>query len=145
MLRFAKNTCGIHSSVKGFLDKIDDIKILLLILLYNFNFQGRYFFGCDKPRNQQCGFFQWADETTKDSQSAAQPGKEGGARISAGPMKLNNIQSITTYLRGKHIAFYCENQLVEKSADFYKDHRKMPVNIQEFYLSSLYPTLNNMN
>ena len=26
--------------------------------------KGRHFYGCPKPREQGCGFFQWADEDT---------------------------------------------------------------------------------
>ena len=37
--------------------------------------KGRLFYCCSKPRDQQCGFFQWADE---------EPNQYGGGGANAG-------------------------------------------------------------
>lgn len=36
--------------------------------------KGRQFYGCSKPRDSQCGFFQWADEDGNNSRGGARGG-----------------------------------------------------------------------
>ena len=42
--------------------------------------QGRQFYSCSKPREQGCGFFQWADEDSGARTNCFSPPQRGGAR-----------------------------------------------------------------
>lgn len=49
--------------------------------------QGRQFYACAKPREAQCGFFQWADESSANGGGFAQDSNNrfgGGARYDGG-------------------------------------------------------------
>ncbi|KAE8578852.1 hypothetical protein XENTR_v10023799 [Xenopus tropicalis] len=46
--------------------------------------KGRQFHTCSKPREQQCGFFQWADENVPPASSSEFSGSFGGSSFSGG-------------------------------------------------------------
>ena len=48
--------------------------------------KGRQFYGCSKPRDQSCGFFQWAD------QDGNQGGGGGGRGDGGGGWRAGNYQ-----------------------------------------------------
>ena len=49
--------------------------------------KGRQFYGCQKPRDQSCGFFQWTDETPASRRNNFSPPSRGVNRSFAGPKK----------------------------------------------------------
>ncbi|XP_053693949.1 DNA topoisomerase 3-alpha [Sabethes cyaneus] len=51
--------------------------------------KGRPFFGCSKAQNEQCGFFQWADENNPPQNSNSGPGTTWGSQ-SRPPASGNN-------------------------------------------------------
>ncbi|XP_046401854.1 DNA topoisomerase 3-alpha isoform X2 [Ischnura elegans] len=63
--------------------------------------KGRQFFGCPKPRDQQCGFFKWADENEGESSSGWSKNKPSGNQRAGsdwpystqGGRKGNHVQS----------------------------------------------------
>ncbi|XP_067670945.1 5'-3' DNA helicase ZGRF1-like [Haliotis asinina] len=80
--------------------------------------KGRFFYACEAPRNQQCKFFQWMD----------QPSSTGGGKTSsaAGVTRatLGSADSITAYIRGHAVTFYCQCLYLHKYRDNYNNHRK---------------------
>ncbi|XP_069124760.1 uncharacterized protein [Argopecten irradians] len=73
------------------------------------NNKGRFFFACNATRNKQCKFFQWVDQAGGGGGRTSTP---GGNRL-----KLCDVNSINTYMRGNHLMLYCECVLLKK-ADF---------------------------
>ena len=51
--------------------------------------KGRQFYGCSKPREQSCGFFQWADQ---DGNQQQQQGGVGGGGGGGGGWRTANFQ-----------------------------------------------------
>ncbi|XP_060079969.1 LOW QUALITY PROTEIN: uncharacterized protein LOC132559378 [Ylistrum balloti] len=77
------------------------------------NNKGRFFYTCNSARNKQCKYFQWVDQAGQGKNSTSGSNK----------LKLCEASSINTYMRGNHLMFYCECELLKKM-DFTSHFKK---------------------
>ncbi|XP_060575615.1 uncharacterized protein LOC132733052 [Ruditapes philippinarum] len=75
---------------------------------------GRYFYTCSANRNQQCKFFQWADEMRK------------GGGMSGNKRKIQDSQSLRLYMKDQHVHFYGECQLIKRTKENINRYFKAP-------------------
>ncbi|XP_063969613.1 uncharacterized protein LOC129281362 isoform X1 [Lytechinus pictus] len=73
--------------------------------------KGRMFYVCNNQRENQCKFFEWADQhSAQASQTPTQP-SQSRAKIS-----LHNAESIEKFARTNQIHLYCECQLSRRGS-----------------------------